>query len=207
MKKIIYSILAVASIVFITSCSESDLDPTVAQNKDLELSVNTQEDLQGLLYGAYNRMTSSSYYGRDYIIFGEVRSDNTYSNANSNRFVTVGKMDMTTADGQASSGWTQPYLVIGSANIIIGAENIEGDQAIINQYKGQAYALRALAHFDLLRVYGQQHVTGGTSPGGIPYVTTFRDETNYFPPRNTVDEVYNLCMSDLNMAASLMSSS
>ncbi|HEX9826864.1 MAG TPA: RagB/SusD family nutrient uptake outer membrane protein [Flavobacteriaceae bacterium] len=207
MKKIIYSVLVVASIAFSTSCSESAIDPTVSQNKDLESSINTQEDLKGILYGAYNRMTSSAYYGRDYIIFGEVRSDNAYSNANSNRFVTIGKMDLTAADGQASSGWNQPYAVIGSANIIISAENIEGDQALINHYKGQAYAIRALAHFDLLRVYGQQHVNGGTTPGGIPYVTTFRDESNYFPARNTVDEVYDLAMADLDMATSLMSAS
>ncbi|PKB43303.1 RagB/SusD domain-containing protein [Cellulophaga sp. RHA19] len=207
MKKILYTAMVFALLIGNTSCSEDQLDPTVAQEKDFNLSINTEEDLEGILAGAYNRLSIETYYGRDYIVFNEVRSDNAFSNANSNRFVTAGQLEILPSDAYPTDTWSRIYSVIGSANIIINAENIEGDAAFINQMKGEALVLRAMAHFDLVRLFGQQHVTGGTSPGGVPYVTTFRDEENFFPARNTVEEVKNLALADIDAALAMMSTS
>ncbi len=200
-----YFLLMFVSLGIFSSCTEEDLDPTLQQSKDIELSVNTVNDLTAVLNGAYNRMSSSAYYGRDIIILGEVFSDNTASNANSNRFVAEARMDLLPVSGVVGSLWAQAFAVIGSANIIINAEGISGDEEAINQIKGQAYTMRALAHFDLLRFYGQQHVNnGGLSAVGVPYVTTFRDRDELFPARKTVQEVRDLLYADLEMAQSLM---
>ncbi|NJW54884.1 RagB/SusD family nutrient uptake outer membrane protein, partial [Salinimicrobium sp. CDJ15-91] len=91
--KIKYLLLMVLGFGVATSCSEEDLDPTLAQDKSIEASINTVNDLEAVLLGAYDRLTSSSYYGRDFIILGEVFSDNATSNANSNRFVLEARMD------------------------------------------------------------------------------------------------------------------
>jgi hypothetical protein len=205
MKKNIYIFLIVLVGIGFQSCTEDSLEPTLAQNKDVETSINNLEDLQGILRGAYNRMTSSSYYGRDFIIYGEVRSDNCYANGNSGRFLTVAAMDMGETDGYASNTWTQIYRVIASANIIIGKEGVEleGDVGEINQVIGQAYAIRALAHFDLLKLYGQQNVTG-EGVRGIPYITEYKGD-NLTPERNTVAEVRSMIEADLSKALSLMS--
>ncbi|QED38154.1 RagB/SusD family nutrient uptake outer membrane protein [Antarcticibacterium arcticum] len=205
-----YLLLFVLSIGTFTSCSEDDLEPTLAQSKSIETSINSLNDLDALLIGAMERMSASSYYGRDIIILGEIFSDNTTSNANSNRFVVEAQMDLNAQSAIASTLWSQIYGVIASANIIIGAEGIAGDEARINHVKGQAYALRALAHFDLVKFYGQQNVGGSTlnlSAVGVPYVTAFRDNDNLFPSRNTVQEVRDLAYADLAMAQSLMSAS
>src|SRR4030066_179833 len=159
MRKIII-LFAIMLVGFLYSCTKESLDPTLAQSKAVETSIRTVEDLQGILYGAFNRMTSSTYYGRDFIIYGEVRSDNSFSNGNSGRFVTAASMDLGNNDAYPTSTWTQIYAVIASANIIIGAKDITGDEAAINHIRGQAYAIRALAHFDLLKLFGQQHVIG-----------------------------------------------
>lgn len=202
MKKLIYSTFAAVLLFTATSCSDSDLDPTLAQSKDLEANVKTAADLQGIMYGAYNRMSSSAYYGRDYIIINEVRADNVFSNGNSNRFINEARMDILP---QASNGvWSQLYAVIGSANIVINAADITGDAALVNHLKGQALAVRALAHFDLVKLYGQQHVTGGGDLG-VPYVTTFREPSEYFPSRKTATEVKTLAIADLDMALTMMS--
>ncbi len=203
-----YLLLFVLGVGTFTSCSEEDLEPTLAQSKSIETSINSLNDLDALLIGAMERMSSSAYYGRDVIILGEVFSDNTTSNANSNRFVVEAQMDLNAQSGIASSLWSQIYGVIASANIIIGAEGIQGDENRINHVKGQAYALRALAHFDLVKFYGQQNVGGGgLSAAGVPYVTAFRDNENLFPSRNTVQEVRDLAYSDLETAQDLMSES
>ena len=51
MKKLIYSAFAAVMLFTATSCSDSDLDPTLAQSKDLESNVKTAEDLSGILLG------------------------------------------------------------------------------------------------------------------------------------------------------------
>lgn len=203
-----YLLIAVLTVGLFASCSEEDLDPTLAQSKSIETSINTTNDLQAVLNGAYERMSSSAYYGRDIVVLGDIFSDNVYSNANSNRFVVEGQMNLNSESGIVETLWAQMYGVIASANIVINAENIDGDQAAIDHLKGQAYAIRALAHFDLVTFYGQQNVQGGSeSSVGVPYVMTFRDNDNLFPARNTAGEVKQMAYDDLDMASNLMSAS
>ena len=188
MKKTIYLALALGlALPALNSCRDESLEPTLQQSKDLESSINTLEDLTAVLNAGYNRMSGVAYYGRDYIIFGEVRSDNTYSNANSNRFVTPAAMKMTVNDAYAADTWAQIYAAIGTANVVINKDTkalTGGTVEEINQIKGEALIMRALAHFDLLKLYGQQHVgTGGMSALGVPYVTKFRDQESLLPAR------------------------
>jgi hypothetical protein len=212
MRKIII-LLAIILVGLTYSCSKESLDPTLAQSKDFQTSINVLEDLQGILNGAFNRMTSTYYYGRDLIIYGEVRSDNCFSNGKSGRFVTVAAMSLGNSDAYVRDTWSQMYSVIASANVLIGATGITGDEDEINHLKGEAYAIRALAHFDLLRLFGQQHVTGGDATLGIPYITEYIpnvadfETDNLYPDRNTVAEVKANIYADLTTALSLMSES
>jgi len=206
MRKLSIIILAIALLGITFSCTKDDLEPTLAQSKNILVSINTTEDLLTLLNGTYNRMTQASYYGRDLIIFNEVRSDNCFSNGNSGRFLTPAAMTLGNNEAYVTDTWSQIYAVIAEANLIIGATDIEGDEDEINHIKGQAYAIRALAHFDLLKLYGQQHVTGGDPTLGIPYVTVFKDD-NLLPVRNTVAEVKTNINNDLIQALNLMDES
>lgn len=206
MKKLIYTVFMVVGIAaMLVSCSTESLEPSMEQDKPVEGSITKAEDVQGVLNGAYNRLTQTGYYGRDMIIYGEIRADNAFANGNSGRFTNVAKMSMTTTDGYASGTWTDIYEMIASCNILIGldAAEIEGDAAVINHYLGEAYALRALGHFDLLRVYGQQHVSAGGNIG-VPYIFEYKGD-DLTPVRNTVDEVKGYIQSDLETALSLMS--
>ena len=200
MKKTLYILFTIViGLGVFSACTSEDLDPTLAQSKSVEGSINTAEDVFGILSGAYNRVTSSAYYGRNFIIWGEVRSDNCYSNGNSGRFVTDAEMNYTDNFG---GHWAQAYSVIASANIVIALDPaaLDGDADVISHYQGQAYAIRALAHYDLLLYYGQQH-TGGSL--GVPYVTEYKGEDN-LPSRKSVDECKNMIMDDLAMAISMM---
>ena len=202
MKKIIYILFSVVLLAgVLSSCSKDVLEPTLAQEKAVEGSINTVEDVYGLLFGAYDRLTATGYYGRDYIIWGEVRADNCFTNGNSGRFVADSRMDYTDGSGLC---WDECYEVIASANIVIALdeESIEGDAAVLAHYKGQAYALRAMAHFDLLRYYGQQHVTNGTGLG-VPYITVYKGE-DYTPPRNTIAECQAMIEADIASAIANM---
>lgn len=203
MKKIIYIFLSTIILTgVLSSCSKEALEPTLAQNVLWEDALVTSDDVRTLINGAYNRMTGSGYYGRDFIIWGEVRSDNCFSNGWSGRFVSDARMDYTDNFG---GHWTEAYDVIAVANIIINHDmsQIEGDADLLDHYVGQAYAIRALAHYDLLIYYGQMH-TGGTL--GVPYVKTYEKEfTGQEPPaRLTVNETLTEIYADIETAISLM---
>lgn len=203
MKKInIIYLLVFLGAISITSCTTSDLDPTLDQEKTVEGSITDVSNLYGIMKGAYSLMTQTGYYGRDIIITNEVRTDNCFSNGNSGRFTTQAQFDYNENTGFM---WDEAYEAIASANIVIGTDvsSLTGDAAQGAHYQGQAYAMRALCHFDLLQQYGQQHV-GGTL--GVPYVTEFKGE-DLFPSRNTVAEVKAMIMSDLQMAYDLMDAS
>ncbi|RPH31221.1 MAG: RagB/SusD family nutrient uptake outer membrane protein [Bacteroidales bacterium] len=203
MKKFILPFTFVLAVLMY-SCNEETLEPTTAQIKDASVGITTVNDLFGISNGMYNHMSKTEYYGRDYILYGEVRSDNCFSNGASGRITTPASMDMLPTDAHTNDTWGRIYKVIGVANLIISKEGttLSGDQDVMNQVIGEAYAIRALAHFDLLTLYGQQHVTGGNNVG-IPYIKEFKG-TDLFPVRNTVAEVKGFIYDDLTKALTLM---
>ncbi|WP_224491476.1 RagB/SusD family nutrient uptake outer membrane protein [Robertkochia flava] len=195
----IYKIALVGLLTISGACTTGDLEPSTEQNKPVEGGIATVGNLEGVLKGAYSRMTGSGYYGRDYIVTNEVRTDNCFSNGNSGRFTTQASF---TYDANTGYFWDDAYRVIASANIIIGQDIsvLTGDLDYAAHLQGQAYAMRALAHFDLVKQYGQQHA-GGTL--GVPYVTEFKGD-DLFPARNTVEENKANIYADLEMAFQLM---
>lgn len=195
--------ILIFSALTLASCGEDFLEPEVTTSKDVATSVSTVEDLNGILLGAYDRMNAATYLGRDYIIFAEVRSDNAFSNGNSGRFVGPGQFALSATDAYPSDTWTQIYRVIANANIVINSTTKDQDTDEAKHVKGEAYAVRAMAHMDLLRLFGEQYY-GGTL--GIPYVTEY-NSSNLYPARSTVDEVWAKIGEDLDQADLLMSES
>ncbi|MCG6191127.1 RagB/SusD family nutrient uptake outer membrane protein [Maribellus maritimus] len=188
-------------LVSINACTTDDLDPSLEQNKLIQGGITSVDNLYAILKGSLSRMTEVNYYGRDYVINNEVRTDNCFSNGNSGRFIT-----QATFSYNANTGyfWDEAYEAIAGLNIIINGvdlNELEGDMDYGTHLQGQAYALRALIHFDLLKQYGQQHV-GGTL--GVPYVTEFKGE-DLLPARKSVEETKQLILGDLETAFNMMS--
>jgi hypothetical protein len=190
-------------LIFLVSCTDSDLDPTLSNEKDIALGIENHEDLQGIANGIYDRMTVTTYYGRNMQIYGEVRSDNCFANGNSGKFLTEAQMIV--SPDNSGGPWEAMYAVIASANIIIlqDMNKISGELQKLNQIAGQAYIARAMAHFDLLRLYGQQHANGNL---GIPYIKNY-GEKELHPHRNTVEENKKAIFEDIETGLSLMSES
>ena len=207
MKNIYKYFLIFTASALVVSCGESDLEPTLALDKDLDSGINTADDLAFVLNSAYDRMTETGYYGRDQIIMGDVRTDNAYSNMNSGRFANS-DMDY---NSNGAGPWATIYRVIAITNIVINADtsNLTGSAAQITHIQGQAHALRALAHFDLLQDYGQHFITGQGGAGalGVPYVKTYKDPANLEPFRGTVASNIGDIAADLTSAISMMDDS
>ncbi|KAF0237284.1 MAG: hypothetical protein FD181_2036 [Prolixibacteraceae bacterium] len=199
MKEFCFYILLVFVLLF-TACTDGDLEPVLSNDKDIDIGINKLEDLQGLANGMHDRLTATAYYGRNMQIYGEVRSDNCFANGKTGRFVP--EAQMTVNPDNSNGPWEAMYAVIASANIIIQQDlnTFSGDSQKLKQIAGQAYVVRALAHFDLLRLYGQQHA-GGTL--GIPYVVRYKCDER-MPLRSTVELNKKAIFEDIETGLNLM---
>lgn len=176
MKKylIAFSVIALTATT-VTSCSEDFVETQFNQSKPQE-DIKTVEELQSFVFGAYGTMRNASYYGCDFVLIPELRSDAMYSNNRSGYYSTVSNYTMLSNDAYASGPYTAMYTVIAKANIILGtSNNLTWGETVdptriadkVKSLKGQAYAVRAQAMFDALRLYGQQY-SGGTTGVVIP---------------------------------------
>ena len=93
--------------------------------------------------------------------------------------------------------FTYAFIGINRANAVIqNVSNGDYDQALKNQYLGEAYFLRAWNYFNLVRVYGLVPKHNST-------VQTL--EQTSAPLFSNLDEMYDLILSDCKKAESLMS--
>lgn len=190
--------VALMLVVVALGCTKKSLEPSLKQNLE-EDALSAVVELQAALDGAYDFMSDYHYYGRDYIIYNEVRSDNCLSTGNSNRFSNFWNRLLST-DRYASDTWLAMYKVIGQCNYVISKADVslEGPAELQSSIVGQAYALRALVHFDLLKLYGGVHVNGQQEKG-VPYVTKWSKEEST-PARTDVEAFRQQLYADLDQA-------
>ena len=108
-----------------------------------------------------------------------------------------------TSEGIISGIWNNMYNTIANVNILL--KGLDEYPNVLtakerNIFKGEALALRAFLHFDLLRMFGKSYVSGSAMKS-IPYVKEISKEV---PPLKTVAEVCDLAINDLKEAATLL---
>ena len=192
MKKIYKSITLVAAILSLSSDGIPSEDAITNYNDALTARTGMYDGIQG-------NSNATSYYGARMFYYGEVRGEDMQTEKSGSRSQLCYDMTYSTADN-APSIWQTPYIVIGRANRIIEAAESGKLTDIIAQYAAEAKVARAMAHFDLVRVYGKTY-TAPDAPNslGIPVVTTVLGSDSKLI-RNTVSEVYTQVIKDLNEA-------
>lgn len=206
MRKIIYTLLSLTTGFALTSCSKDFTETQFHQGEQMA-PLSSVEQLTSFVNGTYVKMRDVNYLGTYYRAYGEVRSDEMYNTEKTGRLLGVSTYTMKTTEQEAESTWKAIYRVIGNANIAInaadnltwGGSNDPVETANeIKRLKGQAYTIRALALFDLLRLYGQQYA-GGTL--GVPIPLQY--DPNASSTRATVAQTEAQIESDLNRANAL----
>lgn len=204
MKKIylIFTIIFTATILI--SC-EDWLDTEPASGVNADDAITNYIDLQNARTGMYDGLQGNSskatYYGARMIYYGDVRGDDMQAQKAGNRTSALYEMNYN-ADN-APNMWNVPYEVLRRSNRVIEAidENkvSDGTQADINSIYAEALVVRALVHFDLARIYGQTYTADNGASLGVPIMTKPLAATE-LPTRNTVKEVYDQVVLDLNAA-------
>jgi hypothetical protein len=212
--KIRYIIL-VFVVVLTTACTESFLEREPKSSLNTDGALSRYKDMQVAVAGAYNVLTDEEYYARNFIVTGDVASDNIkVSPTNSGRFLVEYQFSSIASSQNPEDMWTFCYDLINRVNnVIVNIDKVEdGTAEEMDQLLGEAIALRALAHFDLVRYFAQPFnlsdnsiAAGANGAGGhlgVPYM--FEPEVGK-PSRETVALNYQHIISDLRRAASLMS--
>lgn len=207
MKKRLFTIaILTASILSLNiSCSDDFVDREFYQEVEQQ-PLTTYNEIQSFVRGAYSQMRSSKYYGCDFLAYGEIRSDEMYSNKASGYYTTIQDYTMLSTDAYSRDTWGVIYKMIATTNIAINADvtKFTGSDAEKNQsyfVQGQAYALRALGFFDVLRLYGQEY-SGGTDKLGAVIPVVYDPKVKM--ARATISETEAQIEADFDKALELM---
>lgn len=204
----LYSILIAICLGFAISSCNDWLDVTPQAQVSSEKIFDSPEGFQSVLYGIYISMTESNSYGQNQSFgFMDVLAQyyTTFTNqshilyqASLYNYTNGTIRDLTT------NMWLNNYNTIANCNILL--ENLEKKDISYftrnhyNLLKGEALAIRAYVHFDLLRAFALNYLDYPDAMG-IPYASSF---THKVHPQLKTKEVLSEIIRDLNEAQELL---
>ena len=164
-----------------------------------------------ILNGVYSAMGSEYYYGAEYVLNMDLIADNSIFQGFFDSQLEIDQKSVPFTNLFVTEAWPALYRVVNMTNLLIeGVPNLD-DPNFGNQEEvlGQAHALRALAYFDLLRVYGEHFIPNSTF--GLPLLLQPipDNDFNQIPAlsRSSVAETYAQINEDIDLALSLLTDS
>lgn len=197
---------AVLLLLGFTSCKKSFLDVKPTNSGDAETAIQTANDAKVMINGLMNKMASSDYYGRNFILYGDVKGGDLTIISQGRGLDALYTFNHSKSSNNYSGFWNQIYHCILQANNIIASIDrlkAAGSNENFDSYEGQALTARALMYFDLVRLYGKSYTQDKTSYG-VPNVTQPLEATAR-PLRASVEENYTQILKDLKDAEPLLS--
>ena len=216
MKRIIYVLTVAATIMFSFASCEEWLD--VAPNTDVPAKelFTTENGFQSALAGLYIKMTEEDSYGKNFS-FGLMEQlvqmyDRLPDGTNDRNTVYIYDRETSGAyntKGVLASAWQAQYNIIANVNNLLKWWNLNGEAVIMDttvrsMIRGEALALRAFLHFDLLRGWGPVDYAGNDKAREmkcIPYRTVAdHSKQPLLPAKDVVDNI----LKDLKEARGCM---
>lgn len=205
MKNKIKAIALTLAVAALSSCGNDWLDLTPSNGLPSDKAITNYADALVARSGMYDGLQGSSsnndYYATRMFFYGDVSGDDMQARAQGMRSSSAYEKRFTLDD--APTIWKTPYNVIRRANRIIEAINLkkvsDATAAQQGQLNAEALTVRALVHFDLVKVYSKPYTMDNGASLGIPIVLTPLNNEN-LPGRASVAEVYTQVISDLTSA-------
>jgi hypothetical protein len=193
-------------LLVMVSCQKLDVSsPSDVPTTDV---FKNADGLRSAVTGMYSTMQVREYYGAYYPLMADLNSDAlTQGGYDIPALNEIGQHAVTSSNLYVERMYVAMYNTIATANAILQSADAITDPNLAEDekktIKAQALAIRALAHFDLLRMFGYHWDL--TSANGIPVITTVQKATDIVP-RNTVADTYAAIIKDLTDANSIMPS-
>ncbi|SDG44858.1 RagB/SusD family nutrient uptake outer membrane protein [Chitinophaga filiformis] len=198
--------LLIIVMVGLVSCKKW-LDVTPQSDIAQGVLFSTQAGFEEALNGVYSRCAREDSYGKEITCgFLDVLAQNyviTNLDPQAYRQTSMYNYNDEHFISRRDDAWKALYAAIANSNLIL--HHIDGKRDVFTgrEYeliKGEALALRAYLHFDLLRLFGPSYVNDPAALA-IPYVMDF---TNKITPMSTVKGVLDSAITDLTAAKALL---
>ena len=201
--KNIFKIVYACLMLSIVSCNDA-IEIEQPGRLGAENAFQSVSDLRAGLLGAYNFLDTTNEIGLTAAMTDETfkGKDNGGQNNDEQNF------NINSSNGYASGIWGSYYGAIGMANRVIqAAPSIDAteDQEDYDNVLGQAHAIRAFAHFQILTYFSPDY-TDDSALAGI-LVTSPAEDIFEARPRATNGEFYTAISADLAMATDLINAS
>ena len=151
-------------------------------------------DAQAAINGALSALQPQAYYQRTIYIMTECSADCLQPLLTQNQErIDMYRLTYTATNIEITNWWQNSYKLISRANdVIANVPGINMDVPTRNNIVGNAYFLRGMAYFDLVRSFGD-----------VPLILkpiTSSTDSSLFPTRTAAATVYQQAISDLKYA-------
>lgn len=195
----------IAIILLLSACGKGFLDVKPTNSVPAGTAIKTVADARVAVNGIMRNMTNSNYYGRNFILYGDVRGGDMTLYSQGRGLDALYTFNHTVSANNFSGFWSTIYNNILQVNNLIFNINklkAEGSTENFDSFLGQALTARALMYFDLVRIYGKSY-TYDKSAWGVPQPLEPLAASAQ-PLRSTVDDNYTQILKDLTDAAPLL---
>lgn len=191
-----------------SACALTSCEDFLTVNPDSALppeeALSQQSDLDLALNGMYYNMSNTSFYGTYFLVRGEVGGDDIQpigqtASRTENYYRFIHRVN-----NSPSGMWSVPYAVINAANTMLSVIDNIPESPERNNAEGEALAIRALCHFDLLLTYGTPYLKDNGASYGVPLVDHVIGD-NELLSRSSVADGYDMVIIDLKNAIGLLS--
>lgn len=204
--KSLYLLVVLGMILGFSSCN-LDYYPSDEQSSDVLI----QESSATIMDGCYSLLKdeveylgwpSGNTFCRHYFQMAEFPADNIcLSGKTTDPLFQATTYTMTDNLQNVGTLWMLGYKIIYMTNTLI--ESLDENKSEDKQILGEAYFMRALMHLNMVTLYAKPY-SFGRSEKGVPLVTASQAKDI---KRNTVGEVYDQIVADLQKASKLMGNS
>jgi hypothetical protein len=197
-----------------TGCSKEYLDPVPSTSLSSLTVFDTKDRVLAQVNGMYDAMKTAQFLGGRYFVYNDIRCDNFIPK--SSNLVTgysTWNHSVITSTNEVQNLWAAAYNTINNVNIFLDGLNKAWDEGKLDgviteddydQYRSEAYTIRAICYFDLLQLYAKPYnMNAGANPGLPLRLIAETSSENNDLARSSVAEVYTQILKDLNEAEPL----
>lgn len=163
-----------------------------------ETVFNSDETANSAVVGIYNELFKADFSNGDFrsvTMLGGLSADNLQTTMINDEMMEYEGNEILTNTPYNLSLWSSAYNIIYMCNAVLdGLQTSDGVSAAMNnKLTGEAQFIRAFVYFYLVNLYGE-----------VPLVQTPDYRENALASRNTIAEVYNLIINDLESAVAVL---
>ena len=187
-----FKLLVILSLLIpMVGCDDDLLDLAPISEVGANGFYNNDDEVEAAVVAIYDGLQNIPI--REFALT-EMRSDNTRTKSSEGEWAQFESFGVRPTNGAVSDHWAFNYNVIFRANVVLENLEVVANSSKRTQFEGEAKFTRALAHFNLVRAFGD-----------VPLLDKTIDatESEYFD-RDTSEDVYAFIVEDLTDASTML---